>query len=62
MPDEKPVRPRRRWRRRVLVALAVYGTFLLLVAAGYTDRLILFPSTRPIDTSGLLGGREARLA
>jgi hypothetical protein len=51
----------RRRRRRLLIALAGYGVFLALVAAGYADRLILFPTTNHIDTSALLGRRTARL-
>ena len=53
-------RPRRRWRRRVIVCVAAYCLLLALVFAGCTDRLILYPTTAPLDVSGLTR-REARL-
>ena len=57
-PDVTPAataRPgrRRRWRRRILGLLALYLAFLALVAVGCADRLILYPSTHPLDTTGL---------
>lgn len=42
--------PRR--RRRLVVLGALYLTFLAMTIAGCTDRLILFPSTDPIEISG----------
>src|SRR5215472_15343242 len=49
----------RRWRW-LIAALVVYGLVLGLIGAGCADRLILFPSTEPLDTSGLTR-HEARL-
>lgn len=61
-PERKSAAGRgRRWRRRVLLTLGFYLVFLALVAAGCSDRLILFPTTNRIDTSALMGRREARL-
>ena len=61
MPDPMPLRRRRRWGRRLLIAVAAYGIFVVLVVVGCTDRLIVFPTTGRIETAGLVGRREARL-
>jgi pimeloyl-ACP methyl ester carboxylesterase len=50
---DKPLRPPRRWRRRVALLLLAYVVVLLLIAVGCADRLILYPSTYPLDTTGL---------
>jgi pimeloyl-ACP methyl ester carboxylesterase len=41
-----------RRRRRVVVLAGLYLTFLAMTIAGCTDRLILFPSTDPIEING----------
>jgi pimeloyl-ACP methyl ester carboxylesterase len=49
-----PPRPRRKRFRRILLALALcYCLFFLLLITRYTDRLMLYPSTDPRDTTGL---------
>ena len=47
-------RKRRRWRRGAAVTAGGYCLFLILVATHVTDRLILFPTTNPIDTTHLI--------
>src|SRR4051812_29818744 len=50
-----PPRSRRKRFRRILLALAlVYCLFLILLFTRYTDRLILYPSTNPLDTTSLV--------
>src|SRR5678816_1587849 len=47
-------RPRRKGLRRILFALVLgYCLFLVLLFTRQTDRLILYPSTDPLDTTSL---------
>src|SRR5688500_4406268 len=48
-----PKRRPRRWRRRRVLSGCLSLAVLLLFATGYSDRSILFPSTEPLDTTGL---------
>jgi len=49
-----PQRLRRKLLRRILLALALgYCLFLVLLFTRFTDRLILYPSNNPLDTTSL---------
>lgn len=64
-PELAPLRPRRtkprRWRRWILICLLAYGLMLGLIAAGCGDRLVLYPTTKAIDTSGLAARRQVAI-
>jgi uncharacterized protein len=50
-----PPRPRLKRLRRILLALALgYCLFLILLFTRHTDRLILYPSTNPLDSTSLV--------
>jgi pimeloyl-ACP methyl ester carboxylesterase len=47
--------PRRKFLCRILLALViVYSIFVVLLFTRYTDRLILYPSNHPLDTTSLV--------
>src|SRR5215471_18876367 len=48
-----PRRHLRHLRRLCVIAVVGYGVFLILVVSHLTDRLILFPTTNPIDATRL---------
>ena len=60
MPPVQPRQRQKRIRRTLLTLALVYSLFLILLVSGYTDRLILYPSTNPLDTT-LLTRRQITL-